>query len=358
MITQNYLGYTSIDSLKLSFALDEVDVLNMSLLDHKIKYTLNTVTGEIESEQPIQQNSLKYQYDNYQIHFAINKLFGTERVVVLLNSKLLESKYMYGISMRNIESVYNKIIDAKIFHISFEDFLSKGMVSDIDIKKDTIFKSISEFDNMTKHLDNATVPNKRKDMGANRFAQQTNKGIEWNHRTRSTHRHPFLKIYHKGLESKHSKNLDFFNKHLDIHSIENVVRIEATIKNFSEQGVKYGLEDNTLISLLKLTSDDLHKIIEHSVASNLEQRLPQAKQKSLNEYSNSDKIYFKSLSFMIQNNLSIESALSYVTEDMDRVNRSRYKKKLRFIYENEIKGEIADIKNRNINGFLDSLGWE
>ena len=137
---------------------------------------------------------------------------------------------MYGISMRNIEAVYNKIIDAKIFHISFEGFLSKGMVSDIDIKKDTIFKSISEFDQMTKYLENATAPNKKKNMGANRYCQETNKGVEWNDRNTSTHKYPFLKIYHKGLESKNSKNVDFFNQYLDIHSIENVVRIKQRLK--------------------------------------------------------------------------------------------------------------------------------
>ena len=354
----NYIGLTSIDSLKLSFAVEDVDVLNMSLLDHKISQTINTVTGEIESEQTIQQNSLKHQFDNYQIHFAINKLFGKERVVILLNSKLLEEFYMNGISKDNIQNIYDKVMSAKIFHVSFEDFNRKGMVSDVDIKKDTLFESTEEFDNMTKHLDNSTVPNKRKDMGANRFAQQTNKGIEWNSRTRSTHKHPFLKIYHKGIESKHSKNLDFFSRHLDLESIKNVVRIEATIKNFSEQGIKYGLEDNTLVSLLKMTSNQLHEIIEHSVSSNLEQRTPTTKQKSLNEYNSNDKVHFKSLSFMIQNNLSIETALNYVTEDMDRVNRSKMKKKLRSIYESEIKGEIADIKNRNINGFFDNLGWK
>ena len=108
---------------------------------------------------------------------------------------------------------------------------------------------------------------------------------------------------------------------------------------------------------MKLSSDDLHKIIEHSLSSNLEQRLPQAKQKTLNEYSPTDKKLFRALTFMIQQNLSIEYAINYLIEDLDAVAKSRSKKKLRLIYETEIKGEIADIRNRNINGFLDSLGW-
>ena len=67
---KEYLGYTSIDSLKLSFLIDEVDIIDNKLLDHKILQTINTVTGEIEAEKDIQLNSIKHQYQDYQIHFA------------------------------------------------------------------------------------------------------------------------------------------------------------------------------------------------------------------------------------------------------------------------------------------------
>lgn len=358
MNSNNYIGLTSIDSLKLSFNIDEVDILNMSLLDHKVNYTLNTITGEIENEKPIQQNSLKHQYEEYQIHFAINKFFGEERVVVLLNSKLLEQNYMNGVSMSNIELVYNRLMEAKIFHISFEGFLSKGKVSDIDIKKDIVFSSTEEFDNMTKHLDNVTVPNKRKDMGANRFAKKDNKGIEWNHRTRSTYRHPFLKIYHKGIESKHSKNNEFFNRYIKLDSIDNVARVEATIKNFSEQGVKYGIKDNTLISLLKLSSNELHNIIEHSIASNLEQRIKIHKPKTMNEYTPTELVLYQALCYTIDKGETIDSVINAFISSLEPRAKTRMKKKLKLIYESEIKGQNAELKHRNMNAFFDAIGWK
>ena len=107
-----------------------------------------------------------------------------------------------------------------------------------------------------------------------------------------------------------------------------------------------------------MDSKGLNGIINHSVESNLENRIPQARQKSLQEYNNNDKALFKSLSFLIQNNQSIDSAMNYLTEDMDRKGKSKFKKKLIAIYESEIKGEIAEIKSRNINSFFDTLGWK
>ena len=358
MKPKNYLGLTSIDSLKLSFNIDEVDIIDSKLLDHKITQVVNTITGEIEQEKPIQLNSIKHQYEEYQIHFAINKLFGEERVVVLINSKLLESDYMNGVSMKNIELVYNRLMEANIFHISFYDFLSKGMVSDIDIKKDVEFSSTEEFDKMTKVLDNSTIAQRRKDKGSNRFAEKENKGIEWNSRTKSSHAHPFLKIYHKGIESKHSKNYEFFNRYLELDSINNVVRVEATIKNFSTQGAKYGFVDNSLQSLLNKSSIELNEIIDHSVLSNLERRIKDAKPKTLKEYSPTDMILFQSLSLHIQNHHSIDQVISYLIKPLESVAKSRMKKKLLAIYESEIKGEIAEIKSRNISGFFNSIGWK
>lgn len=354
---KEYLGVTSIDSLKLAFPISAVDVLNNDLLDHKQKATLNNTTGEIILGEDIKTNSLKHQYEEYQIHFSINKLFKEEFLVILVNTKLLESDYMNGISMRNIEAVYNKLMDAKIFHISFEDFLSKGMTSDIDVKKDVLFESTEEFDNMTKILENQTEANKKLNRGANRFIAKDNKGIEWNVRRTGTFAFPFLKVYHKGVESKHSKNIHFFSRYIDVESIKNVVRIEATIKNFSEHGSKYGFKDNLLITLLSKTSDELHTIIELSVSKNLEKRIKEAKPKTLKEYSPTDMVLFKSLSFFIQQNFSIETAINFLIEDIEPVSKSRMKKKLNTIYETEIKGEIAEVKSRNIRGFFNDLSW-
>mgnify|MGYP000905993789 CR=1 FL=1 len=352
------LEVPSIDSFKLSFPLDIVEVLNNNLLDHITNFKVNSTTGELLETKPIQENSLKHQYGDYHIHFAINNHFGDKRLIILINSKLLEFNYMQGISMENVEFIYNKLMEAKIFFVSFKDFLSKGFCSDIDIKKDVVFSSVDEFTNMIKILDKSTKPQTRKDKGSNPFNTATNKGIEWNNRKTSTFKHPFLKIYHKGIEVVNGKNAEYFKRYLKVDEVKNVVRVEATIKNYSAEGFKHGLKDNTLLSLLKLTTTELNAIIEHSVKSNLEQRIIEVKRKSSEEMKPSEIVYFHSLAFMVNQNIGVDEAINYLIKTLDSVSKSRTKKKLYMIYEREIKSEIYEVKSNNLSTFFNSIGWK
>lgn len=352
-----YLGIPSIDSLKLAFDIKDVDILNSSLLDHKIKAVINQSTGEIESETTIQSNSLAHQYDSYVIHFAIHKLIGKEYAVILLNSKLLEANYMDGISMNNIEAIYNKLMDAKVFHISFMDFLSKGRWSDADIKKDVEVESLKAFDLATKELDKATKPQAQKDRGCSRFAKPFNKGIEFNSRTKSTYKHPFLKVYHKGLESRHSKNSEYFLKHINIESITNVVRVEATIKDWSTQGSKYGIKDNTLDSLLRTTKIQLNEVLSHCLNTNMNERIERTPRKTLREYTPMELVLYSALVREVKNGMDIDIYIQYLIEELPHRSKVRTKKKLRLIYDSEIKTREFAKVNRITNDLLSSIGW-
>jgi DNA-binding GntR family transcriptional regulator len=357
-MNNNYLGVPSFDSLKLSFDLNFVKILNTDLLDCIVNIKINKATGVVIEEQPIQQNSLKHEYDNYKIHFAINNSFGKDKLVVLVNSKLLDSEYMQGISIRNIERIHTKLMEAKIFSISFEDFLKYGTWSDVDIKRDDEIESAELFSKGIHELDKATVSQRRKDKGSNVFDKETNKGIEWNSRSKSTYTYPFLKIYHKGIESSNGKNKDFFETHVNLNEIKKVFRIEATIKNFSTDGLKYGLIDNSLISLLKLTTSQLNDILSHSIASNLEQRIKKVTRKKDTEITPTQIMLFKAITLGIQNNMSIESCIDYFIEDIpNAVSKSRSKKQLIEIYESEIKGQDYEVKTRGLNSFFDTLKW-
>lgn len=355
----NTLYVPSIDSFKWRIELDKVDVLNRNLLDHIISSKVNSVTGEVIEETPIQSNSLKVQFKEYHIHFAVNKIFGAEYLVVLINSKLLESDYMQGMTMRNIEHVYNKIKSCKVFDISFERFLSEGKVSDIDIKKDVEITK-NDFKDVIRHLDKNTKAQKRRHHGANPFLTDSNLGIEWNTRERGTYAHPFLKFYHKGIEATCSKNKDFFAEFIDVNELKDVVRIETTIKTFRELQ-KHGFTNNTLLDLLKANEDSLNSIISHSVTSNLEPRLKgSTPKKSKTEMSPSDMLIYVHLSNMIQNQkMTFEHALEFTLEHYsDKVAKARMKAKLNDIYSTYIQGQEYEKKATRQNKFFSVIGWE
>ncbi len=351
----------SVDSFKWRMPLVFVKVLNTDLLDYIIHQKVNQTTGALISEEQIQNNSLKVLFDFYHIHFAISHAFGNEDLVILINSKLLEQRYTQGITMLNIEFIYKKIISCGVIDISFEDFLT-GSCSDIDFKKDIEIENNEEFNPFTLKLKQSSRPNSRSKIGYNRFYSPTNQGIEWNQRAGSSYAHPFLKIYHKGVEAKHGDNKLYFSKHIDTNQISNRVRIEVTIKN-KEMAKRFGIKGMKLHEILSIGQDKLHEIINHSIVRNLEPRIPSQTPRSINKLSPTDKILFQSITLALHNDMSFDNALNYLLDLFDgtqeeRNAKARQKKKLTKIYEEQIKGEIyADRAIRN-NAFFSQIGWE
>lgn len=357
MTNHKSIGTPSFDSLKLSFDITQVDVLNADLLDTKVRAEINKDTGDITYLDDIKVNSLKYQYEEYQIHFAIGKHMGEERAVILINTKLLESNYRDGMSMRNIELVYNKIMGAKVFYIDFLDFLEYGLWSDVDIKKDLMVESDKEFAVITKELDNATTPSRKSNVGSNRFNKPTNKGIQFNSRTNSTYTNPYLKVYHKGIESMFGKNAEFFNKYLQPETFKNVLRVEATIKNQSTQGVKYGIKSNKLIDLLKMSEEQMNNVLNYCLKANTEERIAETKIVVKADYSPYDLMLYAVLKERVESGMDVDYYINYLTASLSPKERSRKKKLLKRIYKAEIKHTpLAQISER-ANNVLNELGW-
>jgi hypothetical protein len=357
-IGQKSLLIPSIDSFKWKIELDKVDILNRNLLDHIISIKTNSATGEVLEEKPIQANSLQIQFNNYNIHFAINKMFGVEYLIVLINSKLLEENYLSGISQRNIESIYNQLMDCKVFECSYPLFLD-GIVSDIDIKKDLEVDTTAEFDSFTKQLELATLPNRKSKQGCNRFQQKSNKGIEWNSRVSSSYSKPFLKIYHKGVESMNSKNHEFFNTYLDLETISKRIRIECTMKS-KEEMIKHNIKGNRLRDLMSADVSTLNDVLIHSITSNLIKRVPPTRTKTKNQMSPQDLALFILLTNMIKDQkYDFETTKEYILGFYDdKFAKTRMKRKLTEIYESQIQGRLFEIKTQKMNDLANAIGWK
>ena len=78
--------------------------------------------------------------------------------------------------------------------MSFEQFLSEGILTDIDIKKD-VELSREDFKKGIKELAKHSRPRKNKKHGVNTFSSRNNVGVEWNDRATANAENPFLKIY-------------------------------------------------------------------------------------------------------------------------------------------------------------------
>lgn len=356
-------GIPTFDSLRLTYPLNEVSITDESILSKVIhSQSTRTDTGEVIEESFTESNSQLLYFEDeptYSIKVRIENWFGGQmKLCILLNSKIEESNYLQGISIDNIERIYNKI-NGKVFNMTFEQFLS-GKPTDIDIKKDVYVQGIEDFDLFTLEMKRASKQTKEKGFGVNRFAKKKNKGIEWNNREHSTEAHPFLKMYHKGTEAKHGKNSDFFLKHVSHTNLDNIARLEVTVKN-SKEAKKLGLDNSTLLMLLSTPKELLNDIIVKSIKRNLLDYKPQLKkQTSTKELSGNNKLIFIHLTNMISNQkYSFPEALEWtLSQYFDTQDRYRMKKKITAIYEDHIQGQEYNVRTLKKNQFFKSIGWE
>ena len=352
---KNYLYKTSLDSFKYRIDLRLVKIIDQNLLDYRIVTTAAGSTGEIIDIQEFKNSALYINFDQYSIKFAINQIMNVDYLVILINSKILEESYLNGISIKNIELIYNKIISCNIIDISFEDFLSLGNISDIDIKKDFEL-SPEDFKLVISDLQKKTIPNKRKNFGCNTFTGETNLGIEWNDRKKATLKHPFLKLYHKEIEVKHGKNKDYFAEYINSDAVKNVVRCEATAKGLKELKIA-GIESSTLISVLKATQEQLDKLIYNAIEFNIEPPLKAQKTKSI--LSPVETIIFAHITNMIKNqNMTFESSLEFTLNHFqNKQSKHRAKKQIIKVYESKIQGQISEVRQRRLSNFYTQFGW-
>lgn len=351
------LGITSIDSFKYSIPLNEVDIVNPALLGHLVKSISDKNTGELIEETPIQENSLQAKGNNYHIHYVIKNYFGEKHLVILINSKILEENYLQGISMLNIHEVYNKLQSHKIVNFnSLEQFLSKGFVSDIDYKKDIEISTPKDFDVITAQLSSIAKVSNKTHEGCNRFAKKDNKGIEFNKREKSSYNKPFLKVYHKGIESLNSKNFAFFNTFLDLYEIRNRVRIEVTVKTKSDI-IKSGIKDNSLLEVLKASNQVLDDIINNALDKNLDAPINVKTRKPNKAMTPTEHTQFIAITtFIDYQHMTFERAVEMLIVNIDcRIAKSRMKKHLTDLYNQHIKDLKIETKAQKLEQFFKDI---
>lgn len=351
----------SLDSLRLAFPLEQVEILSTSLLGRQvIKLTVDESTGEQIDESFTELNSeyITFEEDSitYQIKARIENRFGTKYLALLLNSKILEENYLQGITLKNIKHIYEKL-NGIVFNMPYSQFLN-GSTSDIDIKKDIKVESMEMFDAYTLELQSFTKPTRNKKQGVNRFTKSNNKGIEWNSREHSTSARPFLKMYHKGIETNQGEHSAFFSKYIPQSELANRARIEVTIKN-KNQAKQHGIDISTLGSLLSTSQKDLHRVIESAISKNLLPRLQAKRSKPTEELSGNDLLLFIHLSNMIKNqSYDYYEALEWTLKHFDdKQDKYRMKKRLEAIYEQNINGQIYEQKVSKSSSFFKDFGW-
>lgn len=286
-----FLKQIELDSFKLRLKVSELQHIDPEIHEHRLE--IQAETGNIVDE-------FKTRAKAYEINRIKMRLAYKERdqscsppedcVYILINSKQLGSKYFSGISWRTIKDIHGFLISNDIIKCSFDCFV-KAKVTDMDFKRDYQM-DLPRYISMLDTMKSITKPSPKLGSGYIDFNASMNKGIQFSKRESTSYNTaPFLKIYHKGLElmntGEKGSNI-FYNTFLHPMDVENIIRIEVTVKNkkhfesfkFKKHHKKKGgkiildpepeMKTNILCDILNLSLEEKSVIISEIAKTHLE----------------------------------------------------------------------------------------
>jgi len=348
----------SVDSLKLRIPLTLVKSFHPSLLD--IHFEGNSTTGEID-EDTFKLKAKEFTIsDSVPVKALIQKRatarhFNEDCLIILLNSKMLGRRYFEGITASNIEVIYNKLLLSGLFNCPFDVFLD-AECTDIDLKLDDKM-SMSEYKELLVQFRRISVNSERYKMYKPTKENPLNVGLQFATRKTATYGKPFLKLYHKGGELLHHstqfKN-EFFNDLND--ELTSIVRIETTIKN-KKHAQLLGIESTTLKSLLTLSKEQKLNVFRKVFSKHLvPMQIHSMKPKT---YQPNELLLFNAIAYLIEvNKCSIDEVQKILLHGIEcRKLKSRKKAQILSVYEQQIKGNEADISVHKVKQFFQRFEW-
>ena len=346
---------TEIDSFKFRIETSKVQITDIKLIGTKI--TILEETAEVLRE--FKENALKFSVDGISTRFAIeimpidSKGTRIEYLTILINSKLLKSKYLEGITKENIRQVYNELQAYKVATFTFDDFL-KGACTDIDFKTDTRL-SVPLYENeLVKYFKINAKQSQQKDKGYRAFNDMNNKGIQFSDRATTKFKtNPFWKLYHKELELKGNSS-EFKRKYLEGQDIKDLIRFEYTIKN-NKHLKSLNLTSNTLEYLLNITEAKKKQMLKSTIETHLESNTTMPiKNKGMSPI---DSVLLNLIMMQMQGGKSYEIIRDFAISSInDKVSKSRKKTQLDSLYVEHIKGTKKDISTIDISSVFSLIG--
>lgn len=271
-------SHFNVDSFKVRIPLtDETGKRQVDIYSPDIEarhITINENTGQVVKEY--ENNKSRHEVDGittmYGIEVISQGLHWNKFLTVKVTAKHLRGAYFDGITIDNLKDVHNSIMNIGAFRYSFECFCG-GLVTDIDYCRNLVIPHWSE---VKSYLIENTKESKSGKTGYIETNEITNKGLQWSTREGATLKHPYIKIYNKTLQIKHDENMKkFASKFLDESPIDNLYRIEYTLKNLKHFR-KYNLS-NRLVDLLNVPYERREQIARDVIHHHVEGIFKQSK---------------------------------------------------------------------------------
>lgn len=366
----NILNTIEVDSLRLRIPLSQVERINTAtVFNPHLEIAENT--GEVVSLKG-KGHRIKIS-DSATIHVNIAKvktsLHGhTDCLIILLNSKILESEYFNGITSKNIGRVYDKLMASGLFYFDLDTFLN-AECTDIDLKFDEVM-SEEERIQIVKHTKKMVIPERSDSVKAYTRPTKRNNysiGIQFSNRSRATKHKPFFKIYSKGTESKakdaesvNKGEAPFFDTYFNYNELRDVFRLETTIKD-KEHAKHYGIESTRLRDVLSISEETKVKVFRTMFSKYLHGfNLKMNAKPKTDTITPNDHALFNAMLLLIKHTDStIEPIIEGMVNNIEnRHSKNRLKEKLHKMYTEHIEGTSYDVKEatKKVGAFFSKFG--
>lgn len=318
----------NVDSLKLRLPIDLVHINENSELRHKFSI-LNETTGEITKRlSKVPRLTIEKAGHTYEYWIATYK--HNLYLYMTINAKMLGTRYFEGVTKHNIQLIYDEIISQKEVYFSYEHFMHKSWVTDVDFKRDFTADN-KDYQKYMKQLKSLS-PNRKDKHGYRSYEN----GLVWNAReTQAPISHPNVKFYDKEKQMNKTKKCRDFQREYIRQDMTNLKRLEFQLKN-KKHMESLGLPNTSLHTILSLSQDEketiLEKIInkvinvnEYSIIDEDEDennKLKPQEQRDLNNLKNALLIH-----------VNLQDAMNSMTNGLSRQRRHDYAKRLSKVYE-------------------------
>jgi len=364
-----------IDSLSLLIPLNQVEILNKRLTSETLTYyaDIDELEEELSSPKPIVIEDIE---NGITTRYRISKMMNgktqeqVEYLTITLSSKLLKGRYFEGITLDNLKELHKSFMRMRVVKFDLVQ-MAHAKVLDVDIAIN--YRILTDnFIKSNKLVEQKLLAGKGKFFNhiikKDKQGNVLNTGIEFSTRAKATPSTPYLKNYFKGIELQ-TKSKIFYEKHLKknypISDIENLARIEYTIKNAKHQKrlIKLKIlkkQYHSLLDLLELhrdNSNSLFKIIQSGFTDYMVKREKIKINMETKDLSPIDKVLLHYMAELISFGYDEEKLLSVIQEfETGSVAKSRTKKKLSSLIKHlkdnslSISAQIKD--NTEIQGFF------
>lgn len=341
------------DTTKIRIPLRDIDHVSKSITGRWL--LVNEDTGEIKEGGDWKGSAYFHESNGIKFRVALEKQPGRhgnvrEYLTILLTAKMLEGRYLEGITLSNVSQLHSYIMDTGLVKFSLNAMMAAECeCTDTDFKRDFLNQMGKQ---IISHLYEKTNPTKS-GRAATRFTKKVNNGIQWSERKSTAFKtNPYLKVYSKHLDLL-SKSKEFADTY-GIQVPENYWRVETTVKN-KKHWRSFGIQDTSLKSLLSLSEATKEMIMQTTMQAHLSSR--RSERKASEGIPPKDIVAYNQIMSSLDRGATYWEIIGEWLQGIPASSKSKKKKYFETIYKEHIlKTEIGK-ESEKIDQSLEGMGY-